>query len=94
MKAFFSAAGDMINSMVVKMKKQMKKILLVLHESLPASLFIFKTIADPFVGRISLFKVCTGTIQTGMSLYNVRKEVEKVISLYHERKDLIETEMY
>lgn len=42
-------------------------------------LYSFKTIVDPFVGRESLFKVCTGHIQTGMSLLNVNKnEVEKV----------------
>ena len=36
-------------------------------ESLAPSLFVFKTIADPFVGRISLFKVCTGSIHAGMT---------------------------
>jgi elongation factor G len=95
MVAFFSAAGDMINSMVVKNEETNEEDLIGFDESLPASLFIFKTIADPFVGRISLFKVCTGTIQTGMSLYNVRKkEVEKVNKLYIMKgKDLIETDV-
>ena len=64
------------------------------NESLPPSLFIFKTIVDPFVGRESLFKVCTGHIQTGMSLLNVNKnEVEKVNKLYIKRgKELIEVD--
>ena len=64
------------------------------NESLPPSLFIFKTIVDPFVGRESLFKVCTGRIQIGMSLLNVNKnEVEKVNKLYIKRgKELIEVD--
>ena len=72
----------------------MKKISSVLTKSLPPSLFIFKTIVDPFVGRESLFKVCTGRIQIGMSLLNVNKnEVEKVNKLYIKRgKELIEVD--
>lgn len=94
MVAFFSAAGDMVNSMVVKNEETGEDDLIGFDESLPASLFIFKTIADPFVGRISLFKVCTGTIYTGMSLYNVhKKEVEKINKLYIMKgKDLIEVD--
>ncbi len=90
--AFFSAAGDMVNSMVVKNVDTEEEDLIGFDESLPSSLFVFKTIADPFVGRISLFKVCTGHIYTGMSLYNVnKKEVEKVNKLYIMKgKELIE----
>ena len=71
MVAFFSAAGDMVNSMVVKNIDTDEDDLIGFDESLAPSLFVFKTIADPFVGRISLLKVCTGHIYTGMSLYNV-----------------------
>lgn len=94
MVAFFSAAGDMVNSMVVKNEETGEDDLIGFDESLPTSLFIFKTIADPFVGRISLFKVCTGAVHTGMSLYNVnKKEVEKVNKLYIMKgKELIETD--
>lgn len=92
MVAFFSAAGDMVNSMVVKNIDNDEEDLIGFDESLPPSLFVFKTIADPFVGRISLFKVCTGHIYNGMSLYNVnKKEVEKVNKLYIMKgKELIE----
>ena len=31
-------------------------------------------IADPFVGRTSLFKVITGTIYSGSSIYNVKRK--------------------
>ena len=94
MVAFFSAAGDMVNSMVVKNEDTGEEDLIGFDESLPTSLFIFKTIADPFVGRISLFKVCTGCVHTGTSLYNVRKkEVEKMNKLYVMKgKELIEVD--
>lgn len=94
MVAFFSAAGDMVNSMVVKNEETNEEDIIGFDESLPTSVFVFKTIADPFVGRISLFKVCTGTIQTGTSLYNInKKEVEKINKLYIMKgKELIETD--
>lgn len=34
--------------------------------------FVFKTIADPYVGQISLFKVLSGTIKTDENLVNTR----------------------
>ncbi len=34
--------------------------------------FVFKTIADPYVGQISMFKVLTGTIKSDMALTNTR----------------------
>lgn len=40
----------------------------------PASAFVFKTLADPFVGKISLIKVVSGKVNQGMELYNTRRE--------------------
>lgn len=92
--AFFSAAGDMCNSMVVKNEETKEDELIGFNEELPTSLFVFKTIADPFVGRISLFKVCTGRVHTGMSLYNInKKETERLNKLYIMKgKDLVEVD--
>ena len=94
MVAFFSAAGDTVNSMIVENQETGKEEITGFNENLPESLFVFKTIADPFVGRISLFKVATGTIRSGMSLYNTnKKEVEKVNKLYIMKgKDFIEVD--
>lgn len=36
----------------------------------PAAVFVFKTISEPHVGELSLFKVYSGTIKTGMELVN------------------------
>ena len=38
----------------------------------PLSLFIFKTIADPFAGQLSLFRVCAGKMEDGLTLLNIR----------------------
>lgn len=47
------------------------------------SLFIFKTIVDPFIGKFSLFKVKTGTVKTDDMLLNVRTDdTEKLSHLY------------
>ena len=39
-------------------------------ESEPASLFVFKTVADPFAGRISYFKVMSGVVKNDANLTN------------------------
>lgn len=44
---------------------------------------VFKTIADPFVGRLSIFKVVSGTLKSGMSLKNENSDaVEKISTVY------------
>ncbi len=42
--------------------------------SKPASIFVFKTINEPFLGKVTFFKVCTGEIKTGTELINARNE--------------------
>lgn len=43
------------------------------------SIFVFKTIADPFVGKMSFFKVMSGIVDNTMSLYNMSSEdTEKI----------------
>ncbi len=43
----------------------------------PLSAFVFKTIADPFVGRISLFRVYSGVFKANSTVYNTAKEKEE-----------------
>ena len=45
----------------------------------PLAAFVFKTIADPFVGRISIFRVYSGTFTGNTSLYNPLKEKDERI---------------
>jgi elongation factor G len=40
----------------------------------PVSAFVFKTIADPYAGRISLFRVCSGVLKGDTSLVNVNRD--------------------
>lgn len=50
-----------------------------ISDSEPLSAFVFKTIVDPFVGRISLFKVYSGKFTKDTEVYNANKdEYEKV----------------
>ncbi|HWQ54550.1 MAG TPA: elongation factor G [Bryobacteraceae bacterium] len=39
----------------------------------PASVFVFKTIADPFAGRISFFRVHSGVLKNDANLLNVQR---------------------
>lgn len=41
---------------------------------------VFKTIADPFIGKFSLIKVCSGILKADTSVYNTRTEQEEKIS--------------
>ena len=47
------------------------------------SAYIFKTIVDPYIGKYSLIKVCSGVLKTDDLLYNKDKDIEeKVGKLY------------
>ena len=59
----------------------------------PFSAVVFKTIVDPFVGKLTLFKVLSGKLNKDMDLYNSTKDkTEKLGGLYYLRgKQQIET---
>lgn len=46
----------------------------------PASAIVFKTLADPFVGKLSFIKVIDGQFNTGDGIYNVSNEVEEKVN--------------
>ncbi len=49
----------------------------------PLAALVFKTIVDPFVGKISLFRVYSGVFKDTGSVYNVNKEAdERITGLY------------
>ena len=43
----------------------------------PFSAFVFKTVADPYAGRLSIFRVVSGTIGSDGTFYNVNKETKE-----------------
>lgn len=58
------------------------------------SAFVFKTISDPYIGRLNIFKVLSGTLKKDKTIYNPEKEsFEKVSHLYVVRgKEQIEVD--
>lgn len=51
--------------------------------SKPKSAYVFKTIVDPFIGKYSLIKVCSGVFKADDVIYNKDKDIdEKVSKLY------------
>ena len=62
------------------------------NDDVSLSARVFKTIADPFIGKYSLMKICTGTLKPDSVIYNVNKDAEeKVQKIYLLRgKDVIE----
>lgn len=60
-----------------------EKVFINYNEKKPFSGFIFKTIADPFVGKLSLFRVITGKINSDINVCNTNKSKnEKLSNLY------------
>ena len=51
-----------------------------LREHGPASIFVFKTIADPFVGKMSFFKVMGGELYADSTLKNLTNDHEEKFS--------------
>lgn len=60
----------------------------------PTAAFVFKTFVDPFVGRISLFRVFSGALEDTGTVYNANQEKEeRVIGLnYQNGKKQMSTE--
>ncbi|MDZ7640655.1 MAG: elongation factor G [Desulfurivibrio sp.] len=49
----------------------------------PPVLFVFKTLVEPFLGKITFFKVCSGEVKEGMELTNsTTGEVERLNQLF------------
>ena len=56
---------------------------IVYNPTKPLVMQVFKTIADPFVGKLSYFKVLRGTLKSGDTIYNSRVDkTEKASNLY------------
>lgn len=62
------------------------------NDNVSLSARVFKTIVDPFIGKYSLMKICTGTLKPDSNIYNVNKDTEeKIGKIYLLRgKDVIE----
>ena len=52
-------------------------------DSGPLAAYVWKTTADPFVGRMSYFRVLSGTVQADAHVWNQNKNVEERMSGLH-----------
>ena len=60
-----------------------KEIDLDVDASAPLAAFVFKTTADPFVGKLSVFRVYRGTINSNSEVWNTaHKQSERIGQLY------------
>ena len=63
--------------------KDGKEVEVKVDESAPVSAFVFRTVADPFVGKMSFIKVITGTLSPDKELVNATTGAsEKIGKLY------------
>lgn len=57
-----------------------EEVFVNLNQDKPFSALVFKTIADPFVGKISFFRVITGEAKDDMTVLNVNKDKNEKLS--------------
>ena len=63
-----------------------EEVFIGLDENKPFSALVFKTIADPFVGKISLFRVITGKLSNEVTVINSNKDkTEKLANVFFMR---------
>lgn len=79
--AYFPTAADAKG--VPAKKKGGADVMLMPSVDDPFTAFVFKTIADPYVGKLSYFKVISGTMTPDTTMYNLNSDTtEKVGKLF------------
>ncbi|NLM18955.1 MAG: elongation factor G, partial [Clostridiaceae bacterium] len=76
-KYFPSAA---MQESIVVIKPDGTEVELPCDENGPLSAFIFKTVIDPFVGRISIYRVYSGKVKDGVPVYNYTNDQEERVN--------------
>jgi len=59
----------------IAVDKNGEEVTLACDASGPVCAFVFKTISDPFVGRLSLFRVYSGTVKKDTPIFNANREI-------------------
>ncbi len=85
---------DSRDEFVIGTKKDGSDSRLKIDVSDPLSALVFKTVADPYVGKLSYFKVFSGVMTPDTTVYNMNKDInEKIGKIYIvQGKKQIETE--
>jgi len=82
-----------VKNITVRKEKDESKVDLKISSGAPISLQVFKTISEPHVGELSFFKCFTGSVRSGMDVFNVnRKKSERFGQVFvlngHSRKEV------
>lgn len=79
---YFPAYGE-AGSLVAVDQEKNDAVMLETNEKETLSVQVFKTIVDPFVGRISYLKVMSGVLSSDSIVYNTQKDkVEKISQIF------------
>ena len=65
------------NPLKAKKAKSDEEVRVEANSAGPTAAFIWKTVADPFAGRISMFRVISGTLKSDSTVHNVTKDVSE-----------------
>ena len=79
LSAILNLLPDAARGKVAGKDLQGKDVERKMADSEPFSAFVFKTFSDPFTGRVSLFRVYSGTLTTELQPYNANKGVTERI---------------
>jgi elongation factor G len=67
------------------------EILLPAEDDAPLSALVFKIVTDPYVGRLAYFRVYSGTISQGQTVFNStkgkRERIGRLIRMYADRRE-------
>ncbi len=76
---------------VLAVDKDGEKVWTCYEEDAPLSAFVFKTVADPFVGKMSYIKVMSGKLESGKQVINATtggtEKVGKLIALVGKKQE-------
>lgn len=74
--------------------KTEEEIIRKTEESEPMSALVFKIVTDPYVGRLSYFRVYSGKVETGTSVMNSTKgkkeRIGRIIRMYADRREEVD----
>ena len=90
---YFPSPVDMPPEPAIDVQTQ-EEVDLPAEPSGPLAAFVFKTVADPYVGKISYFRVYSGTLKSDSRVWNSRAEAEERVSqlFYPRGKEHINTD--
>jgi len=81
--SYLPPAGDVCAKVTAKNIKSGEEVTIECDEKAPLSALVFRTIVDPFVGRLSLFRIYSGVMKRETPLYNSDKDAsERVGHMY------------